>query len=209
MYTRLVRSKRLVPAILGTVTLAGVALCCAWDALPRLLPSRKSRVLAAFSLAMIAVAYLVYQIAHRPPAMELAEGDSAGGGLSFLGGQPVLAESAAGDTVQRHCDRAVRSRCVSGDCWLAANVAGQLLRRNLFRVRVRHVAGDRAARKKAERSWTLTAPCRRRELARQTGRHEISCEYPNFWYARRQQSGGSFPSVALVTTDFLFRRLQI
>jgi uncharacterized membrane protein len=29
--------------------------------------------LAAFSLAMIALAYLVYQIAHRPPAMEFVK----------------------------------------------------------------------------------------------------------------------------------------
>ena len=71
MYTRLVRSKRLFAAALGSVTLASVAALLAWDVAPRLFPSGSHEVLAAFSLAMIALAYLVYQTAHRPPAMEL------------------------------------------------------------------------------------------------------------------------------------------
>jgi MFS superfamily sulfate permease-like transporter len=70
MYTRLGRSKRLIPAILGAVTLAGVAFLLSWDVFPNLFPAGSHEVLAAFSLAMIALAYLVYQIAHRPAAME-------------------------------------------------------------------------------------------------------------------------------------------
>jgi uncharacterized membrane protein len=70
MYTRIGRSKRLVPAILGAVTLAGVAVLLSWDATPNRFPAGSHEILAAFSLAMIALAYLVYQIAHRPPAME-------------------------------------------------------------------------------------------------------------------------------------------
>jgi MFS superfamily sulfate permease-like transporter len=70
MYTRLGRNKRLVPAILGSVTLAGVAVLLFWDVLPHLFPAGSHEVLAAISLAMIALSYLVYQIAHRPPAME-------------------------------------------------------------------------------------------------------------------------------------------
>jgi uncharacterized membrane protein len=70
MYTRLGRSKRLVPAILGIVTLGGVAVLLSWDAFPRLFPAGSHHLLAAFSLAMIALAYLVYQIAHRPAALE-------------------------------------------------------------------------------------------------------------------------------------------
>ena len=70
MYTGIGRSKRLVPAILGAVTLAGVAVLLSWDALPNHFPAGSHEILAAFSLAMIALAYLVYQIAHRPPAME-------------------------------------------------------------------------------------------------------------------------------------------
>jgi hypothetical protein len=70
MYTRLVRSKRLFAAILGAVTLAGVAALLAWDAFPGLFPAGSHAVLAAFSLAMIALAYLVHQIAQRPAATE-------------------------------------------------------------------------------------------------------------------------------------------
>lgn len=73
MYTRLVRSKRLFAATLGTVTLASVAALLAWDVFPRLFPPGSHEVLAAFSLALIALAYLVYQIAHRPPAMEFVK----------------------------------------------------------------------------------------------------------------------------------------
>jgi uncharacterized membrane protein len=70
MYKRLGRSKRLIPAILGTVTLAGVAVLLSWDVFPNLFPAGSHEALAAFSLTMIALAYLVYQIAHRPAAME-------------------------------------------------------------------------------------------------------------------------------------------
>ena len=58
---------------LGVVTLAGVGVLFVWDAFPRLFPARSHDFLAAFSLAMIAIAYLVYQIAHRPASMELAK----------------------------------------------------------------------------------------------------------------------------------------
>ncbi|MGO8935612.1 MAG: hypothetical protein ACLPLZ_12635 [Terracidiphilus sp.] len=70
MYTRLGRSKRLIPAILGGVTLAGVVALLTWDAFPNRFPAGSHEALAAFSLSMIALAYLVYQIAHRPAAME-------------------------------------------------------------------------------------------------------------------------------------------
>jgi hypothetical protein len=70
MYTRLVRSKRLVPVVLGIVTLAAVTVLLCSDALPRLFPAESHEILAAFSLATIALAYLIYQIAHRPAAME-------------------------------------------------------------------------------------------------------------------------------------------
>jgi uncharacterized membrane protein len=73
MYTRLVRSKRLFAAALGTVTLASVAALLAWDVAPKLFPAGSHEVLAAISLAMIALAYLVYQIAHRPAAMEFVK----------------------------------------------------------------------------------------------------------------------------------------
>jgi hypothetical protein len=62
---------RFLSVALGAVTLAGVALLLGWDAFPGLFPAGSHAILAAFSLAMIALAYLVYQIALRPAAMEL------------------------------------------------------------------------------------------------------------------------------------------
>jgi len=71
MYLRLDRSHRLLPVLLGLVTLAGVAALFAWDMAPGRFPPRSHDFLAAFSLTMIAVAYLVYQVAHRPAPKEL------------------------------------------------------------------------------------------------------------------------------------------
>lgn len=71
MYLRLDRSHRFLPVLLGVVTLAGVGVLLVWDACPRIFPARSHDWIAAFPLAMIAVAYLAYQGAHRPPAREL------------------------------------------------------------------------------------------------------------------------------------------
>jgi hypothetical protein len=71
MYNRLDRAHRLLPVLLGVLTLADVAVLLVWDALPALFPPRAHDFLAAFSLALIAVAYLVYQNAHRPPPKEI------------------------------------------------------------------------------------------------------------------------------------------
>jgi predicted membrane metal-binding protein len=73
MYLRLDRAHRVLPVILGVVTLADVAVLLVWDAFPDFFPPRSHDVLAAFSLAMIAFAYLVYQVLHRPPLKELAK----------------------------------------------------------------------------------------------------------------------------------------
>jgi hypothetical protein len=67
------RSRNLVPLILGIVTLAGVVLLFVQDAAPRLLPARSHEFLAAFSLAMIALAYMVFQLLHRRPVAELVK----------------------------------------------------------------------------------------------------------------------------------------
>ncbi len=70
MYIRLTPVHRALPLILGAVTLAGVGVLFAWDAFPRLFPAGAHDVLAAFPLAMIAVAYLVYQSTRRPARSE-------------------------------------------------------------------------------------------------------------------------------------------
>ena len=73
MYIRLSRGHRTLPVILGIVTLASVGVLFAWDAFPRLFPAKAHDFLAAFPLAMIAFAYLVYQTAHRPAHMEVVK----------------------------------------------------------------------------------------------------------------------------------------
>src|SRR5271165_7338933 len=73
MYIRLKRAHRTLPVILGVITLASVGALFAWDAFPRLFPAKAHDFLAAFPLAMIAFAYLVYQTAHRPARMEVVK----------------------------------------------------------------------------------------------------------------------------------------
>jgi hypothetical protein len=64
---------RYLPLILGAITLADVALLFVADSAPRLFPAERHTLFAASSLAMIACAYLIFQVAHRPPAMELVK----------------------------------------------------------------------------------------------------------------------------------------
>jgi hypothetical protein len=73
MYIRLDRSHRALSVLLGVVTLASVGVLFVWDAFPGKFPARSHDFLAAFALAMIAVAYLVYQAAHRPSRSELVK----------------------------------------------------------------------------------------------------------------------------------------
>ena len=73
MYTRVDRAHRALPVILGVITLADVAVLLVWDAFPRLFPPATHDVLAAFSLALIALASLAYQVVHRPAAMEFTK----------------------------------------------------------------------------------------------------------------------------------------
>lgn len=67
---RLDRAHRAAPVMLGIATLVGVAVLFAWDAFPQIFPARAHDVLGAFPLALIAVAYLVYQTVHRPAPKE-------------------------------------------------------------------------------------------------------------------------------------------
>lgn len=73
MYIRLDRTHRSLCAILGVVALAGVVLLFFWDAFPGLFPAGSHDFLGGFPLATIAVAYLVYQAAHRPARNELVK----------------------------------------------------------------------------------------------------------------------------------------
>jgi hypothetical protein len=71
MYTPVSRTRRTIPIAVGVVTLASVAALLAWDAFPQLFPAGAHGVLAAFPLAMIAIAYLAYQAAQRPVPAEM------------------------------------------------------------------------------------------------------------------------------------------
>jgi len=73
MYIRLERAHRALAVALGVLTLVSVGMLFLWDAAPRLFPARSHDFLGAFSLATIASAYLVYQVAHRPPVRDLAK----------------------------------------------------------------------------------------------------------------------------------------
>jgi hypothetical protein len=73
MFNRLDRSRRTLPVILGVVTLADVGVLLVWDAFPRLFPAESHDFFASYALAMIALAYLLYQAAHRPSGMEFAK----------------------------------------------------------------------------------------------------------------------------------------
>jgi len=73
MYLRLDRVHRAAPVIIGVITLAAVGVLLAWDAVPEFFPARAHDFLGALPLAMIALAYLVYQTAHRPPFREFVK----------------------------------------------------------------------------------------------------------------------------------------
>jgi hypothetical protein len=73
MYTRLNKARRAIPMFLGVCTLLSVGVLLVWDVFPRLFPARAHDVLGALPLAMIAVAYISYQLAHRPAPLEFVK----------------------------------------------------------------------------------------------------------------------------------------
>jgi hypothetical protein len=66
MYKRLDRAHRAMSLVLGALTLVSLGLLLAWNVNPKCYPIRAHGFLAAFPLAMIAIAYLLYQSARRP-----------------------------------------------------------------------------------------------------------------------------------------------
>jgi hypothetical protein len=73
MYSRLDRAHRAMPVVLGSATLLSVGALIAWDVNPAIFPAKAHDILAAIPLVLIAISYLVYQTAHRPPAKEFAK----------------------------------------------------------------------------------------------------------------------------------------
>jgi hypothetical protein len=73
MVLRLDRAHRMIPVLLGILALASTAALFVRDADPRLFSVSLHDGIAAFSLAMIAVAYIVYQIVRRAMGVELTK----------------------------------------------------------------------------------------------------------------------------------------
>ncbi len=71
MRIRLDRKHRTPGVILGVITLANVVVLLVWDSFPGIFPAGSHDVLGAASLALIALAYLIYQFERRPAAAEL------------------------------------------------------------------------------------------------------------------------------------------
>jgi peptidoglycan/LPS O-acetylase OafA/YrhL len=70
MYKRLDRAHRAMSLVLGVLTFVSLGMLLAWNVNPKFFPLRAHGVLAAIPLAMIAIAYLLYQSARRPSAKE-------------------------------------------------------------------------------------------------------------------------------------------
>ncbi len=89
---RLDRAGRAIPAIIGAITLATVAVLFAWDAFPARFPPRAHDVLGALPLGPDRPG-LSRVPGHPPPrAARTRKGDHAGGCLPLLGGEPALAD---------------------------------------------------------------------------------------------------------------------
>jgi len=71
MSIRTAWNRRLLPVILCIVTLVSVGVLLLWDILPGLFPVGAHDFLAAFPLALIACACLVYEALRRPAPSEL------------------------------------------------------------------------------------------------------------------------------------------
>jgi hypothetical protein len=94
MYTRLDRAHRAAPVILGILTLLSVGVLLAWDIFPARFPAKAHDLLGAIPLAMIAVAYLVYQSAHRPPVRELVKAIMLAAAFLFWAANQLWPDSA-------------------------------------------------------------------------------------------------------------------
>ena len=72
---------------------------------------------------MIACAYLVYQAAHRPPLAEAVKAILLAAAFFFWAANQFWPALPPSDSLQRHCYRALCSRCISGGDWLARRLS--------------------------------------------------------------------------------------
>ena len=71
MKAHLDRAHRTAPVLLGILTMVSVVVLLVWDVSPKLFPAQAHNLLGALPLALIAIAYLVYQSIRRPGLAEL------------------------------------------------------------------------------------------------------------------------------------------
>lgn len=71
MKPHLDRAHRAAPISLGVITLGSIFVLLVWDIRPISFAGRSHNILAALPLALIAVAYLLYQLVRRPGAAEI------------------------------------------------------------------------------------------------------------------------------------------
>jgi hypothetical protein len=116
MYKRLDRAHHAMSLVLGVLTLVSLGLLLAWNVNPKFFPIRAHGFLAAFPLAMIAIAYLLYQSAHRLSAKELLKAM-----MLAVACQSTLARFTPSDYLQRHCHCALRPRYLFGHSRLAGD----------------------------------------------------------------------------------------
>jgi hypothetical protein len=86
---------RAAPLFLGVTTLASVLVLLASDALPKLFPTGAHRNLGALPLALIALAYLVYQTIRRPGFAEVFKAVLLAIAFLFWGANQFWPEAAA------------------------------------------------------------------------------------------------------------------
>jgi hypothetical protein len=93
MFIRLDRAHRAAPVTLGGITLVATSALLAWDRCPTCFPARAHDFLAAFPLAMIAFAYLIYQAVHRPPFRELVKAVMLASAFAFWAANQLWPDS--------------------------------------------------------------------------------------------------------------------
>lgn len=90
---KIARVHQAIPAILGVLTVASVVVLYAWDAFPTSFPARSHDFLGAFSLTMIALAYLAHQGVQRPPFREWVRAVIVIAAFAFWAGNQLWPDS--------------------------------------------------------------------------------------------------------------------
>ena len=140
------RGPKLFPPALGVVTLAAVVLLLVQDAFPRWFPAPSHEYLAAFSLAMIAIAYLIFQIAQRASIADLGKATVLGAAFLFWAANQFWPRLPAAVLFN---DLAIALFVL--DLFLVISGWPQAPER-------RSAAGDRAAKRSALRGKAVAAP---------------------------------------------------